>query len=269
LVLALAVPAAARGKIFACSTTRLSLARLFSFLFELEDRLVRNEKLPSDCPIARRDLALNTGHFKSIGGVINNWYVQAVKFDPACCASRKATRVQEERLAHRVSSDAFKLKYSFNVATMDVEALLTRVYEGFASVPALRLEQDLKFDVRNMFEVKPHTDVTVAPPGDQRPWMDVTNESQVLMLFQTYGKNEGINITRGHVDPVPITNLRGPGGSMLLPIATAIIMLMEAHGHLVATNCAPPPPRCPIRFSRRYFAIPKANPALYANATLT
>jgi hypothetical protein len=35
-------------KIYACSTTRLSLARLFSFLFELEDRLVRNDVLPSD-----------------------------------------------------------------------------------------------------------------------------------------------------------------------------------------------------------------------------
>jgi hypothetical protein len=45
---------------FACSTTRLSLARLFSFLFELEDRLVRNDVLPSDYPIVRRDLTLNT-----------------------------------------------------------------------------------------------------------------------------------------------------------------------------------------------------------------
>jgi hypothetical protein len=65
------------GKIFACSTTRLSLARLFSFLFELEGRLVRNEVLPIDCPVVRRDLTLNTGHFKSIGGMINNWYVRA------------------------------------------------------------------------------------------------------------------------------------------------------------------------------------------------
>jgi hypothetical protein len=48
------------GKMFACSTTRLSLARLFSFLFELEDRLVRNDVLPSDYPIVRRDLTLNT-----------------------------------------------------------------------------------------------------------------------------------------------------------------------------------------------------------------
>jgi hypothetical protein len=91
------------------------------------------------------------------------------------------------------------------------------------------------------------------------------------MSFQTYGKNEAINISRGqvtnHRDPVPIANLRGPDGSMLLPIATAIIMLVNAHEHLLATNYAPP--RCPIRFSRRYFAVPQANPALYANATLT
>jgi hypothetical protein len=171
-----------------------------------------------------------------------------------------------------VSSDALKLKYSFNVASMDVEGLLTRVYEWIASVTALRLKQAYTFDVRNMFEVKPHTDVTVAPPGDERPWMNVTDESQVLMFFQTYGKNEGINITRGqvtyHRDPVPITNLYGPDGSMLLPIATAIIMLLKAHEHLVATNCGYPPV-CRLRFSRRYFAAPMANPALYMDATLT
>jgi hypothetical protein len=47
---------------------------------------------------------------------------------------------------------------------MDVEGLLTRVYEWIASVTALRLEQAYTFDVRNIFEVKPHTDVTVALP---------------------------------------------------------------------------------------------------------
>jgi hypothetical protein len=77
--------------------------------------------------------------------------------------------------------------------------------------------------------------------------MNDTGESQVLMFFQTYGKNEGINITRGqvtyHRDPVPIKNLRkGVDGSMVQPIATAIIMLMKAHGYMAASNCAPPPP---------------------------
>jgi hypothetical protein len=48
---------------------------------------------------------------------------------PGCCASKKAVRVQEERLSHRVSSVAFKEKYSFNVDTMDIEGLVTRVYE--------------------------------------------------------------------------------------------------------------------------------------------
>jgi hypothetical protein len=75
--------------------------------------------------------------------------------------------------------------------------------------------------------------------------MNATDESQVLMFFQAYDKNEGINITRGqvtyHRDPVPITNLHGPDGSMLLPIATAITMLLKAHDHLVATNCGHPP----------------------------
>ena len=90
--------------------------------------------------------------------------MQAVREDPACCASRKATRVQEERLSHRVSGVAFKDKYGFNVDTMDVEGLVIRVYEWFASVTALRLEQAYQFDVRNMFESEPHTDMNIAPP---------------------------------------------------------------------------------------------------------
>jgi hypothetical protein len=185
------------AKIYACSSTMMAVARVFSFLFELEDRLVRNDVLPDGYPVVRRDLTINTGHFKSSGGIINNWYVQAVKEDPACCASRKATRVQEERLSHRVSSAEFKNKYSFNVDTMDIEGLLGRIYEWIASVTALRLEQAYQFDVRNMFESEPHTDMMIGPPGDQRPWMNDTDDSQVLMFFQTYGKNEGINITRG------------------------------------------------------------------------
>ena len=97
------------------------------------------------------------------------------------------------------------------------------------------------------------------------------------MFFQTYGKNEAINITRGqvtyHRDPVPIKNLRKVDGSMAQPIATAIIMLMKAHDTARLTiiwllRTAPPPCRR-TRFSRRYFAIPRANAALYANATLT
>jgi hypothetical protein len=36
------------------------------------------------------------------------------------------------------------------------------------------------FDVRNLFGSKPHTDVMIGPPGDQRPWMNDTDESQVL-----------------------------------------------------------------------------------------
>jgi hypothetical protein len=194
----------------------------------------------------RRDLTVNTGHFKSIGGITNNWYVEAVREDPGCCASKKATRLQEERLTHQVSSVAFKEKYSFNVDTMDIEALITRVYDWVVSVTALRLEQAYTFDVRNMFESKPHTDEMIAPPGDKRPWMNNTDESQVLMFFQTYGKNEGINITRGqvtyHRDPVPIKNLRQVDGSMVQPIATIIIMLMRAHDYMAASNCGHPQP---------------------------
>ena len=127
-----------------------------------------------------------------------------------------------------------------------MEGLLGRVYEWIASVPTLRLEQAYQFDIRNLFVIEPHTDVVVGPPGDQQPWMNDTDDSQLLMFFQTYGKNEGINVTRGqytyHRDPVPIKDIRNADGSMLLPIATAFIMLLKAHEHSVATNCDPTPP---------------------------
>jgi hypothetical protein len=181
-----------------------------------------------------------------IGSGINNWYKQALQEDPGCCASKKATRVQDERYTHRVSSPEFKEKYRFDVDTMDIEGLACRVYEWIASVPTLRLEQAYQFDIRNLFVVEPHTDVVVGPPGDQQPWMNDTDDSQLLMFFQTYGKNEGINVTRGqytyHRDPVPIKDIRNADGSMLLPIATAFIMLLKAHEHSVATNCDPTPP---------------------------
>jgi hypothetical protein len=124
-----------------------------------------------------------------------------------------------------------------------------------------------------MFEVAPHTDVTVAPPGDQRPWMNATNESQVLMFFQAapwQERRDQHHEGACHLPPRPSPDFESAWTRWLDAAADRD---RHHHAHKGSRTSARgelcPPPRCPLRFSRRYFAVPKANPALYADATLT
>jgi hypothetical protein len=58
------------------------LARLLTFIQEAEERLVMTKVLPMGYPVTRRDC--DTGAYKAIPGILNAFYREAVKWDPAC-----------------------------------------------------------------------------------------------------------------------------------------------------------------------------------------
>jgi hypothetical protein len=236
------------GCICAPTTTKLCLARLLSFIHELEDRLVLTRVFPQEYPVTRRDC--DNGPFKVLPGLLNAFYRDAVKWDTGCAASKKAPRISTAEFKERAASEEFAQLYSFH-SQMLMEHAMTRYINWAGTVCGLRQTALHKVDVRILFPVPPRTKLHVPPPptpppppGDTKMYNNALYEWVVIMYFQTADKNQDINFKMNQLtyfrDAIPIVNVYAGDGSLTIPIATIIMMLLQAHKYLVATCVGPP-----------------------------
>jgi hypothetical protein len=212
------------GRLYAATTIRLKVCHLMAAMNELEERLK----------------ALKQGPYMKIAPGLDNFITWCIQCDPAVGQSQRAHTISDEDCEYRVNSSDYQRNFAWSTK-MTVNNMMIKVMEFLAGVPAVRQTEMLGVLARNFFPAPPNKVTKVGSDSRSRTYRNSSNQWGVMHFFGQDGKGEEVSFTKNIMhfvrEEMCYYNIEDSAtGRMLVPIASAVIMLLMAHSLLEASS---------------------------------